>query len=80
MFTVLISFLINEGKKMFLLWFRNIRPSCSYLSHIKRTMFVFLCDRTIDREPNVRILQNTVTLESERYTADFLYIECLNIA
>ena len=34
----------------------------------------------MDREPNVRILQNNVTLESERYTAEFLYIECLNIA
>ena len=32
------------------------------------------------QEPNVRILQNNVTLESERYTAEFLNIECLNIA
>ena len=27
----------------------------------------------IGREPNVRILQNNVTLESERYTVEFLY-------
>ena len=34
----------------------------------------------IDRKPNVRILQNNVTLESERYTTEFLYIERLNMA
>ena len=37
-------------------------------------------DSFIGSEPNVRILQNNVTLESERYTAECLYIECLNIA
>ena len=34
----------------------------------------------IDRKPNVRILQNNVTLESKRYTAEVLYKECLDIA
>ena len=35
-------------------------------------------DNAVDSE-NVRILQNNLAIESERYTAEFLYIECLNM-
>ena len=46
----------------------------------RRVFSLVAHDNKVDREPNVCILQKNVTLESERYTAEFLYIECLNIA
>ena len=40
-----------------------------------------ICKKNIlGREPNFRILQRNVALQSGRYTAEWLYIECLNIA
>ena len=49
------------------------------LFHIHRKIDRYIICALLGREPNVR-MQNNVTLESERYTAEILYIECLNIA